>query len=225
MNTPLEMRIEKDTVSAWLRGMGTGGVDKAIERATRSEGFRLKRTMETSVKGGQMGWGKVSPFTKATRKRYKSGPPGVWFRQFVRYGVGRDLRGDLTLKVGIFNPGPDIRGAKVRPLSKMIIGAAERFVSGSRQTISRKIQRGRVKKYLRAKNIESSALSPGRRKSLRKRMFKAGVFVRIGSVLKTPARTVDRFVRGQESTIYRNIGNLFHKALRGERWSKDWWQK
>ena len=224
MIAPLEMRIEKDTVSAGLRGMGTGGVEKSIEKATRSEGFRLKKTMETSVKSGQMGWGKVSPFTKATRKRYKSGPPGIWFRQFVRYGVGRDLRGDLTLKVGVFNPGSDIRGAKVRPLSKMVIGAAERFTQGSRQTVSRKIQRARIKKYLRAKNIEFSSLTPGRRKSLRKRMLHVGVFVRLGSVLKIPARTVDKFVRGQEAAIYRNIGNLFHKALRGEKWSKDWWQ-
>jgi hypothetical protein len=205
--------------------MSLGGVEKSIERATRSEGFRLKKTMESSVKGGQMGWGSVSPFTKATRKRYKTGPPGVWFRQFVRYGVGRDMRGDLTLKVGVFNPGPDIRGAKVRPLSKMIVGAAERFVSGSKQTVTQRVQRARIKKYLRAKHIEYASLSPGRKKSLRKRMLKAGVFMKIGSVIKVPARTVDKFVRGQEGTIYRNIGNLFHKALRGERWAKDWWQK
>jgi len=69
---------------------------RAVEKAMRSEGYKLKKEMSSAIRSGDMGWKPVKPLTLALRKRFRRNKaPGVFFAQFVRYAVGETGRGFL----------------------------------------------------------------------------------------------------------------------------------
>ncbi len=199
---------------------------RAVEKALRSEGFKLKRDMSSAIKSGSMDWKPVKPLTLALRKRFRRNKaPGIFFAQFVRYAVGKTEKG-FTLKVGVFTPGFSMKGAKVKPLSRGIIANAERFAKGFEFTADEKYRRGRIKAFLAAKGIEDwESLSKRRKAALKRQMAKLGVFVRKGAVIKAPPRPADTFLEKNRGRIERELNWLLEKALRNEKWSKNWWEE
>lgn len=198
----------------------------AVEKAFRSEGYKLKKEMEEAIKNNQMGWTPVKPLTLALRKRFRRDKaPGRFFAQFVRYAVGHTDRG-LVLKVGVFNPGFDMRGGRVKPLSKGIIANAERFARGFEFTADEEYRRGRIKAFLAAKGIDDwESLSKRRKKALKRQMRKLGVFVRRGTTIKAPPRPAEPFFEKNRERIEKELSWLIGKALRQEKWSKSWWEE
>lgn len=199
---------------------------KAVEKALRSEGFKLKKEMSSAIRSGDMDWKPVKPLTLALRKRFRRNKaPGVFFARFVRYAVGETEKG-LTLKVGVFNPGFDMKGRKVKPLSRGIIANAERFARGFEFTADEEYRRGRIKAFLAAKGIDNwESLSKRRKRALKRQMAKLGVFVRKGAVIKAPPRPADTFLEKNKGRIEKELSWLLERALRNERWSKNWWEE
>ena len=199
---------------------------KAVEKAFRSEGFKLKKDMEKAIKGGDMGWESPRPLTLALRKRFRRNKaPGVFFSRFVRYAVG-DTGNGLTLKVGVFNPTSDMKGRRVKPLSKGIVANAERFARGFQFTADEKYRRGRIKAYLASRGIDNwESLSKRRKRALKRQMAKLGVFVRKGAVIKAPPRPAEPFLDKNKSRIEKELNWLVERSLKNEKWSKTWWEE
>lgn len=199
---------------------------KAVEKALRSEGYKLKRDMTQAIKNNEMEWEPVKPLTLKLRKRYKTKPaPGYYFYRFIRYAVGKTDDG-LTLKVGVFNPGTDMKGKKVKPLSRGIIANAERFARGFEFTADEKYRRARIKAFLSAAGVADwKELSKRRKKALKRRMEELGVFVRIGAQIKAPPRPADTLLEKNQEKIEKEINWLVSKALKGEKWSRKWWEE
>ena len=199
---------------------------RAVEKALRSEGFKLKRDMSSAIKSGDMDWKPVKPLTLVLRKRFRRNKaPGVFFAQFVRYAVGKTEKG-FTLKVGVFNPGFSMRGAKVKPLSRGIIANAERFARGFEFRADEEYRRARIRTFLAAKGIDDwESLSKRRKAALKRQMAKLGVFVRKGAVIKAPPRPADTFLEKNKGRIEKELSWLLERAIRNERWSKNWWQE
>ena len=198
----------------------------AVEKAFRSEGYRLKKEMASAIRSGDMGWKPVKPLTLILRKRYRRNrAPGVFFAQFVRYAVGKTENG-LTLKVGVFNPGFSMRGVKVKPLSKGIIANAERFARGFEFTADEEYRKARIKAFLSVKGIDDwKSLSKRRKKALKRQMARLGVFVRKGALIKAPSRPAETFLDSRKERISKELNWLVDKALKGQKWSKRWWEE
>ena len=206
-------------IERWTEGLGPR-VERALERAMKSEGYRLKQEMSDAIRQNAMGWPPIHPYTRALRKYRKSGPPGIWFSRFVRYGVGRGPDG-MKLEVGVFNPDATV---KVKPLSRTVIAGSERFVRGWTEVVTLRAQRKRVARYLMAKRRQWKMMSPRQKRIWREKMAREGVLVRVGTVLRAPSRPMDPFLRRQRQRISSNIEWLFDKAVRGERYARDWWR-
>ena len=199
---------------------------KAVEKALRSEGFKLKKDMTQAIKNNEMEWEPVKPLTLKLRKRYKRKPaPGYYFYRFTRYAVGRTEDG-LTLRVGVFNPGADMKGRKVKPLSKGLIANAERFARGFEFTADEKYRRARIKAFLSASGVDDwESLSRRRKRALKRKMAELGVFVRKGAIIKAPPRPADSFLQKNQSRIEKELNWLVDKALKNEKWQKNWWEE
>ena len=198
------------------------GVRKALEKALRSESFRLKRELSSYMRRSP-DWPALHPFSRAVRK-YKRGGPGAWFARFTRYAVGW-TRGGLKAEIGVLNPSASMRGRGGRPLSRMILAAASRFAGGHQETLSLKGQRAMVGRFLAAKRRRWSEMSPRQKRLWRRKLAKEGALFRVGTVLRTPARDLHDFAEREKPHIIRNVAWLFARAIKGERYSKTWWEE
>jgi len=196
-----------------------GRVQKALSRAMKSEGYRLKEEMATAIRTGAMGWSPIHPFTRALRKYRKGGPPGIWFSRFVRYGVN-PVGSGFDLRVGVFNP-----QGSVKALSRTVLLAAERFASGWTEVVTLRAQRKRVARYLAAKRKDWEAMSRRQKRTWRRKMLREGALVRVGTVLKSPPRPMDPFLHARRHRIVKDIDWLFSQAVEGKRYARDWWKE
>jgi len=207
-------------IERWTKGLGPR-VERALERAMKSEGYRLKQEMSDAIRQNAMGWPPIHPYTRALRKYRKSGPPGIWFSRFVRYGVGRGPDG-MKLEVGVFNPDATV---KVKPLSRTVIAGSERFVRGWTEVVTLRAQRKRVTRYLAAKRKDWKTMSRQQKRAWRRKMLREGALVRVGTVLRSPPRPMDPFLHAQRYRIVRNIDWLFSQAVEGKKYSRNWWKE
>jgi len=196
-----------------------GRVRKALSRAMKSEGYRLKEEVATAIRTGTMGWSPIHPFTRALRKSRKGGPPGVWFSRFIRYGVN-PVGSSFDLRVGVFNP-----PGGVKALSRTVLLAAERFASGWTEVVTLRAQRKRVTRYLAAKRKDWRTMSRQQKRAWRRKMLREGALVRVGTVLRSPPRPMDPFLHAQRYRIVRNIDWLFSQAVEGKKYSRNWWKE
>lgn len=195
-------------------------ITKAVEKAFRSEGFRLKQEMSQDIKANRMSWAPVSPYTLALRKRFRRDKaPGRFFAQFVRYAVEGEGE-NLRLRVGVLNaPG-------IKPLSRGILARSEKFATGFQFTATEKYRKARIKAFLASRGIDDwSSLSKRRKRALKRMMTKLGVFVRKGTTIKAPPRPADPFLEKQRARIRKELDWLLDRALKGEKWSKSWWEE
>ena len=102
--------------------------------AAKSEGFVLKKELEEYIRSkGAGSWPKYAPLTRVLQRKRVTHPLHRWLPKMIRYKVGWDREGELSIRIGVLRGTP-------QEVSKSAVMIAERTARGGYFEVTRETQ-------------------------------------------------------------------------------------
>lgn len=213
-------------VAAIAAQFGAAG-RRALRRAFSGEAYRMKRVLEDALRRG------VGPSPRSLSVAEEAAPTTralSAMARFVAYRVddaGPGIRAEIGFGQGVTRA-KSPEGRRVALVS-LLSGVGTEITREDQMRIAGKVRKRQARRTVAALTSRGVAAPRGSRspkKVYRGRWPEIGFMLpKVGTSLQWPERDLmgDTLERERGATVA-NVSRLFFAALRGERWTREWWR-